>query len=164
MYQLCKLKAWLEEVQPEDNRTEQIVYDTDEKDAGTLDNLMLIKEGEYEIAGSKKLKLDAGWYVCDLKTGSQINEKARMQVARYSAMVEKMYEVDQHPIKVKGGLVIHTGSSTKKGIEGLNTHLIERDELVALNQDYKDIAKVWNRQFANKKPTIRQLPALITMS
>ena len=161
MFQMAKLMEWEKLVAPRENRTEQIVYDIDEKDAGTLDNLMLIDEGEYEIAGAKPLKLEAGWYVVDLKTGNNISSKAPMQVARYAAIVEKMYAKEEHPIKVVGGLIIHTSASTRKGIEGLQTIHIPREELVELNQDYKDIAKVWNRQMSSQKPMVRQLPAMI---
>ena len=162
MYQLSKLMAWEKAVKPKENRTEQIVYDIEEKDAGTLDNLMLIDKGEYEIAGAKPMKLEGGWYVVDYKSGNNISSKAPMQVSRYGAMVEKMYAKDEHPIKIAGGLIIHTGATTRKGIEGLQTIHIPRDEMIILNQDYKDIAKVWNRQMASAKPKVRQLPALIT--
>ena len=30
-------------------------------------------------------------------------------------------------------------------------------------QDYRDIAKVWDRNFGNEKPTIRQIPGIITL-
>ena len=161
MLQIAKLQAWIKAVAPDEVNCEQIVYNIDEKDAGTLDNLMLIKEGEYEIAGSKPLKLPAGWYVVDLKTGSTVSDKARMQVGRYAYMVEKLYADNEHPLEIIGGLIIHTSAATKNGIEGLTTYFMDREELKSRNLDYLDIAKVWNRNCQSQKPKIRQLPALI---
>lgn len=160
-YQMCKLAEWEKAVKPVKSMCEQVIYNIEEKDAGTLDRLIQIEEGEYQIAGSKPLKLDAGWYVVDLKTGNNVSDKARIQVGRYAYMVEKLYEREQHPIKIAGGLIIHTSSTTKTGIEGLTTIHLDRDQLVSLNQDYKDIAKVWNRNCSDQKPKVRQLPALI---
>jgi hypothetical protein len=161
MFQMDKLKRWLDIVEPIEVKCEQIVYNIEEKDAGTLDNLMLLGPGVYEINGSKPLKLEAGWYVCDLKTGSTISAKAKMQIARYSVMCEKLYAHEKHPIEIVGALILHTSASMRSGIEGLATVHIPREELLALNQDYLDIAKVWNRQCKSQKPKVRQLPALI---
>ena len=160
--QLSKLQRWIQAVEPKQISCEMIVYDIEEKDAGTLDNLMFIEAGDYMIAGSKPLKFPEGWYIIDLKTGNNVSDKARMQVSRYGRMVEKMPIVrDDKPVVIEGALIIHTSASTRTGIEGLTTIYVPREEMVELNKDYLDIAKVWNRQCQSQKPKIFQLPALI---
>lgn len=114
---------FLEEVKPKVILSEAIVYSEIYKFAGTLDLLLEIEEGEYQVAGSKSLKLD-GLYIADIKTGKQISDEAYCQIAAYSKCLDK---------NINGGLVIHTNSQTKNGIEGLQTYLRTDKEL---NQDF----------------------------
>lgn len=155
-YDFLKLVQMFYIFKPEIIESEKKVFHVEHQEAGTADNIMNLKEGEYEVAGAKPLTLPGGWYLGDLKTGKQIGKDAYMQVAAYVYCAESMgYN------RFQGALIYHTSSTTKKGIEGLNVHHLVRTEIDDLYSDYRDISRVWERQFSGKKPIIRQLPCLV---
>jgi len=156
MWTVDRLKAWYDTVRPRDIQSELMLYDIENNDAGTADNFMYIDGGDYMINGSKPLKLETGLYVIDLKTGKSVDDTAKMQLSAYARMYEKT-----HDATIEGALVIHTQSSTKKGIEALSTILVDKDSIESYYQDYRDIAKVWERNFGSKKPIVRELPLSI---
>lgn len=158
MYQMTKLERFYKAIQPEDLQSEMIVYDLENRDAGTLDNLLKIKEGEYLINGKTPLKLPAGFYIFDLKTGNYLGKEAQMQVAAYAKCVEKM-----SICKVVGGLIGHTSATTKTGIEGFATVYLNKEQLEEEYLDYRKVAGIWEKLFADTKPKIRELPSLITI-
>lgn len=157
MWQLMKLKAFLEEINPVQILSEHIVYDVEARVAGMADNFIWVEEGEYNIAGATPMKLEKGCYVFDLKTGTSVGKEAHMQISCYAYLAEKMGIA-----KIKGALIGHTSAKTKKGIEGFNTIHLNREQLKDNYSDYCDIAKVWERNFGSRKPKIRQIPGLIT--
>ena len=157
MYDIYKLKRWHEIVNPEVKESELIVYSTKNKDAGQLDKLMYIKEGEYDINGAKPLKLEEGLYVVDLKTGKTVSEDAYLQISAYGSCYMEMTNE-----KIIGGLIIHTGSTTKKGIEGLATKLRTIDELKVDYSHYRAVAKVYDMT-ESKSPKIFKFPTLIQL-
>jgi len=159
MYQVMKLEKFYKALNPLSCISETIVYDIENRNAGTMDNMFSIREGEYEINGSVPLRLGEGFYIFDLKSGNYLGKEARMQVACYSKCAVAMGLVDE----VQGALIGHTASNTKKGIEGFSTIHLTQDDIEQEYQDYTDIAKVWERNFGNKKPTIRQIPGIIKL-
>jgi len=158
MYDLYKLQEWHKIVQPLIKANELIVYSLTNKDAGQLDKLMYIKAGGYQINGAKWLNIEEGLYVVDLKSGNTFPDNAFMQIAAYKNCYEEMSGE-----KVKGGIVIHTGAKTKKGIEGLATYLRTSEELKEDYLDYRAVANVWERRKKNLKPKIFQFPSKITL-
>lgn len=157
MWQAMKLYELYKRLSPESVISETIVYDIDRKEAGTADNIMTIKEGEYEINGATPLKLK-GQYIVDLKTGNYIHEENKMQVSAYAKFAEKM-GMDE----INGAIIVHTNSKNRKGIEGLGCILIEKEELDGLYNDYKNIAKIWDRHFSRRKPRARQIPGYLSI-
>lgn len=157
MYDMFKLQKWHEEVNPDVVANEMIVYSEKNKEAGQLDKLMNIEEGKYSIAGSKPLHIPKGLYVVDLKTGS-IPDSAFMQLAAYSYAYQEMSGK-----KIEGGIVIHTGATTKNGIAGLTTKIRTMDEMKEDYLDYRAVAEVWDRRFSNKKPKVFDFPSLIKL-
>lgn len=158
MYDLYKLQEWHKIVQPKVEASELIVYSEKNKEAGQLDSLMYIKEGKYKVNGAKEIHITEGLYVVDLKTGKAMPDSAFMQISSYAACYMEMTGV-----KIAGGIVIHTGSKTKKGIEGLSTYIRTIDELKEDFNNYRAVANVWERLFSGSQPKIFSFPSLIKL-
>lgn len=158
MYDLYKLQEWHKIVQPKIEASELIVYSEKNKEAGQLDKLMYIKDGKYKIYGATELHIPEGLYVVDLKTGRTMPESAFMQIAAYAACYMVMSQQS-----VQGGIVIHTGAKTKKGIAGLATYVKTVDELKEDIAKYRAVAKVYELNFADNKPKIFEFPSLIKL-
>jgi len=157
-YDFLKLVQMHELLSPVKTEAEVKVYNVEHKEAGTSDNIFDIKEGEYNISGSKPVKLSGGLWLGDLKTGAQVSKEHFMQVSAYIHCAESMgYE------KFQGALIYHTAASIKSGIEGLKVHVLTREEVDQCYADFRDISRVWERQEKDAKPTIRQLPCLVVM-
>ena len=157
MFDMMKLQEFCRRLKPEILECERTVYDLVNKDAGTLDNLFRIKAGTYDINGAKPVTLINGVYPFDLKTGKTIAKDSRMQLSAYAIMVEKLLG-----LTVAGAIIGHTQASTKKGIEGFSTTVLTREEIEGEYQDFRNIAKVWERNFGTMKPKVRQIPAIIS--
>jgi len=179
MYDLYKLQEWHKIVNPKVEANELIVYSLKNEEAGQLDKLMYIKEGEYMINGAKPLFIEEGLYVVDLKTGNTFPDNGFMQISAYKNCYEEMNKKGitdkiitgikslfnkQISTEVKGGIIIHTGAKTKKGIEGLATYLRTSEELKEDYLDYRAVATVWERRKKNMKPRIFSFPTLIKMN
>lgn len=158
MWDILKLKKWLEVVKPAIVESEKIVYDLKNRDAGTADLILRIDEGEYQINGAKSLKLPGGFYVCDLKTGKVVDDDAYMQTSAYSACYSKMTSLE-----IVGTLILHTGSKNKSGIEGLSTHYRNQEQMAQDYQDYRHAAALWERKHAKDKPDVFEFPSLLTL-
>lgn len=161
MADLDKLKKQTAALNPEILHVELKVYDLEKFDAGTIDNVLKIEEGNYLIAGSKPLYLPGGIYINDLKTGSYVDdEDVWLQLAPYAAMFEK-----RTGTRVAGALVTHTGSYLKTGIPGLKTHFRPRETLLGSDyQAYRHAAALWDRNNKDKRPQEFSFPSLITMN
>lgn len=159
MYQLYKFQKWWEAVKPNMLLSESIVYSLEHKFAGTLDYVMQIETGEYDIAGSKPLSLEKGNYIVDLKTSAQITDDYYLQIAAYSAALREGLAIE-----IIGGLIIHTNATTKTGIEGLTTKLRTKDELDSDFQDFLNVKKVWDRTLSSQKPKLFTFPNIISQT
>ena len=157
MFDVCKLKKWHEALNPEVIKSESIVYSLKNRDAGTVDKIIKVKEGDYHLGGSKSVHLKAGIYIVDLKTGKQIG-KAWMQLAAYCACYKEMTGE-----KIAGAMVVHTGSTTKTGIRGLSTHVRFANQLRDDYKDYRAIATVYERTM-NEKPRQDEFEAIVTLN
>jgi hypothetical protein len=158
MFNVMKLQQFHSIIKPREMKSETIVYNADHKEAGTADNIFEIDEGEYLISGAKPVKLPGGQYIFDLKTGSTVGKEAFMQVSAYLVCAESMGAP-----KFAGALIGHTSATTRSGIEGFKIYFLSREEALSQYSDYRDIARVWERNFGTKKPVIRQIPGLITL-
>jgi len=159
MWTMLRLQDWWKIVGPKSVESELILYDLENRDSGTADNFMYINEGNYMINGAKPLSLPTGMYVVDLKTGKTVDDVAKMQLSAYAKMYEKT-----HDANIEGALIIHTQSSTRKGIENLSTIHVDKDGIDQYYSDYRDIARVWDRNFGTKKPIIRDIPTVIALT
>lgn len=158
MYDLWKLKRWLDVVKPKVIYSEMTVYSLQHRDAGTMDNLFYIEEGDYDINGAKPLHLPAGLYVVDLKTGKVVDDNAFLQTADYAKCAEEMGLGE-----IVGTLILHTQASTRKGIEGLATVYRSKEQMEQDYQDFRLAAALWERKNANAKPDVFEFPALLTL-
>jgi len=157
MLDVHKLQRMCQVLKPTPAFNEHTLYDVDEHDAGTTDNIFDIEAGSYMVAGAKALTLPKGRYIFDLKTGKSIDDTARKQVSRYAVMAEKMGLGT-----ISGALIGHTGASTRSGIQGLTVVYLTRKQIIEENEKYLRIARVWDDNFTTAKPKVFQLPALIS--
>lgn len=158
MYDVYKLSKWLKVVKPTILHSEKIVYSVNNRDAGTVDNIFGIEEGDYEINGKKPIHIPKGIYVVDLKSGKVVDDNAFMQTAVYAACAEEMGLGE-----INGTLILHTGSSMKTGIEGLATLYRSKEEMGKDYQDYRLAAALWERKNADMKPKVFEFPSLLTL-
>jgi hypothetical protein len=157
MVQLNKLAAFLRIVKPEIIASEVIVYSHKYKEAGTIDNVFRIKEGEYLINGKKPLYLVGGVYIADLKTGNTLDDNAYMQMASYA----KMWE-ERTGMAVAGTFGLHTGSKNKTGISGLGVNSRTLSEVLTDFDDFRNVSKMWERNHKDDKPQTYEFPAIIS--
>jgi len=156
MYELYKLQRWLQVVNPTIIASEMIVYSIPNRDAGTTDNVMSIKEGEYMINGAKPLKLPGGVYIVDLKTGNVVDDDAFMQTACYAKCYQEMVKTE-----IVGTLILHTGSKVRSAIEGLSTLYRSKEQMEQDYQDYRLAAALWERKNGDSKPKVFEFPSLL---
>lgn len=160
MWQIVKLQRQFDILKPMVIGVEEKLYDLDTKDAGTADGVYSLLEGEYMVNGSKPLRIAKGIYINDLKTGSQVQDEAYCQTAKYLSMYEK-----KNAIKLAGTLITHTSAKTKGGIAGLATYLRTREQV--MDEDlpmYNKIAAVWDARHKDAKPQTYEFPSLIKLS
>lgn len=158
MFDLCKLKKFLDVVKPKIVASETIVYDEQYKEAGTIDNVFEMKEGLYQIAGAEALYLKPGIYIADLKTGSTFSDEAYLQMAAYAKMYEKLTQK-----KVVGTLGLHTQANVKSGIEGFKCYLHQEKEIDQDYADFRHASDLWLRKNKNAKPRIFEIPTLLSI-
>lgn len=158
MWAISKLAEQFKRLAPEVMGVEESVYDLEQNDAGTIDSIFRVKEGEYSIAGPKPLRLSSGIYINDLKTGSFIGDDVWLQLAPYTIMYEK-----KHGVACAGALVTHTGSSIKSGVPGLKTLYCGREELQEYYKKYRHISDVYTDRHWGESPETFQIPSLITL-
>lgn len=158
MLALWKLQRFYEVTKAKIVELEMTVYSIKEDIAGTLDNVFFFEKGTYDVNGSKGLVIpESGVYICDLKSGNQVSESAWAQIAAY----ERAY-VAMGKTVPKGGIVMHTNASTRKGIEGFSAELLTSEELKFHYKIYQHLSEVWKAR--NPKLGIKafQFPTLIT--
>jgi len=156
--QIIRYKRWLKAVQPKPVAMESMVYDVELESAGTLDRVYYIAEGDYLISGKNPIHLREGLYVVDIKSSSAIDEKYFHQIATYAKMFSRMNSVE-----IVGGLIVHTNADLKTGIEGLKTYVRTPDQMEEDYQAYVDTYRVWKRNNPDKRPTVFDMPAILTM-
>lgn len=156
MLQVYKLHQFIEIVKPKILLTEMTVVNLDENDAGTVDAVYEIKEGNYLVDGSKPLFIPGGIYVADLKTGKTVDKSAYRQTAAYLQAIKKMklYE----PI---GTMILHTASKNRSGIEGFGVEI--RNEKEALNdyKEYRLISDLWEIEHKDDYPKLIEFPSIL---
>lgn len=157
MWQVYKLQKQFEALHPFILGVEEKVFDIENKDAGTIDNILYIDEGDYLVAGSKPIHLKEGVYINDLKTGKVVGENTWLQLAAYAYMYEKA-----HGVQVAGALITHTSANIKGGIQGLKTLVRVRETLLEKDYpDYRHASALWEREHADDRPDSFEFPATI---
>lgn len=157
MLDLTKLSRWLDVVKPKILASEVLVYDIENRDAGTVDNIFEIKPGEYQVNGSKPVKL-GGIYVADLKSGKSVDKSAYKQTAAYVNCVEKM---GLHK-DIAGTIILHTSSANRSGIEGLSTIVRTAEQVKGDYKSYRLAAALWEDENTDYSPKVFQLPTILT--
>lgn len=158
MWTISKLAEQFKRLHPQVLGVEETVWDVNANDAGTIDSIFNIEEGDYFISGRTPVHLGPGIYINDLKTGNFVDDNVWLQLAPYAVMYEKL-----HDVQVAGGLVTHTGASLKTGIAGLRTMVRSREELLKDYEDYRHAAKLWERTHKDARPETFEFPSVITL-
>ena len=158
MMDAWKLQKFMEIVKPKVVASELVLYSDKHQEAGTVDNIFEIQEGDYQINGRDGLHLQGGIYVADLKTGNVFSDDTYMQTAAYSAMYAERYGVS-----VQGTLGLHTNAKTKKGIEGFATYLRTTEEMKEDYRQYRMVSDVWLAKNKTAAPRHLEFPSLLTL-
>src|ERR1700742_3241648 len=102
MLAMWKLQKFFETVNPKIVEAEKTVWNIEHGIAGTLDMVLMIEKGTYDVNGSKKLVIpETGAYIGDLKTGNMVAESAWAQISAYQVAWEGL-----SGLKTKGGMVL----------------------------------------------------------
>lgn len=158
MWTISRLAEQFNRLHPQVLGVEETVWDVTANDAGTVDSVFKVEEGDYSISGRTPVHLGSGIYINDLKTGKFVDDNVWMQLAPYMVMWEK-----KHGLEAAGAIVTHTGSDIKTGIPGLRTLVRRRDQLLQDYEDYRHAARLWERQHANAQPATYEFPSVITL-
>lgn len=157
MVSLWKLATFYNRVRPKIADLELNVFSVEDDIAGTLDNAFHIEAGKYDVSGSAGLVIpETGIYICDLKSGNQVSDSAWAQIAAY----ERAY-ISMGREKPKGGIVLHTSASTKKGILGFSAELKTSNELKFHYEIYQHLAAVWKARNPDAGPRAFEFPTII---
>jgi len=157
MHDVVKLSMFLERVKPVSLASEITVYSLINRDAGTMDNLFEIKEGEYMVSGSKPIFIPGGIYVADLKSGKTVDRSAYKQCACYAACVREMGIAD--PI---GTMILHTSAQTRSGIEGFACIIRNKEQMEQDYKSYRLTAALWEDENQDYHPKVFSLPTMVT--
>ena len=160
MLQVWKLQQWFELVHPQPLHCEQVVYDIPLNIAGTLDVSFFIEKGKYPVNGRNGLEIPvSGIYIADLKTGKYLDDSFWNQVGAYS----KAYKTMGFG-KPDGGLILHTGASTRTGIEGFSCPVRTKEELEKDFEGFQILSKAWMLRHAGDAPKAFKFPSLLQRS
>jgi hypothetical protein len=162
MIQVNRFQKWLNRTGAKIICSDTVVYDDQYKEAGTLDFVFDIPQGNYEISGKEPVPLASGIYVVDLKSGNEVYDEAYMQISAYAKMYLQMHQ--ELKDQFQGGLIIHTNSLLKSGIPGLKTHVRTKEEMRQDYLDFRNVAAVWMRTNKDIEPKYFEIPSLITMN
>ena len=160
MLHIWKFQRWMQVVRPRIIGVDLVVYSLKWRDAGTIDFVFDIDEGDYAVAG-KPIHIPGGRYVVDLKTGSAIWEEYNLQVADYRECYNEGLEAEAK--KIDGAIIIHTNATTKGGIKGLTTKVINGVQLELDFEDFRHVSAIWERENGHKKPDIFEFPSLLKL-
>ena len=156
--EVYRIAQFFKIVNPKILSTEIIIYNEKEKFAGTVDLILEIEEGSYEINGSKPLKLEKGVYIADYKTGKDIYPSHVRQLGAY----KECYEVMTGDT-VKGGLILHSNApKTKQGIAGFKTMAIDKESLETSYEQFLKVKSVYDIA-PLYKPKIFNLPQILKL-
>jgi hypothetical protein len=151
MVQVARFDRLLDILKPKILDVERnVYYIQDIFYAGTVDYIMEIETGDYQISTKKSEHIEGGIYVCDLKTGNSCDKNYFLQTIAYT----KALNMD-----IKGNIIIHTNSDNKTGIEGVK--LFVETDLESYWKQFKIYYKTF--QFINKeiKPKLFEIPYLL---
>ena len=153
-----KLQQFFEKTGAKIIDLERNVFSVEDDIAGTLDDVFFLEKGTYDVNGAKGLVIkESGTYICDLKSGNFVSESAWAQIAAY----ERAY-ISMGKEKPKGGIVLHTSASSRKGIPGFSAELLTSEELKPHYEIYQHLAAVWKARNPNLGIKAFQFPKLIT--
>ena len=155
--QVARFEKLLNVLNPEIIDIERNVYYAKElMYAGTVDYVMKLEGGEYQITSAKTEKIKPGYYVVDLKTGKTADDSYFSQLAPYV----KAYSNENPDIKLTGAILVHLNSSNKTGIEGIKVTVKENKDLAPYFEKFTNYYNVFVSDVP-KSPAIFDIPTII---
>ncbi len=153
-----KLTQFWEMVKPRLLHSEVKIFSPRYSYAGTVDLIIQIEPGAYQIAGSKEVWLPGGIWVADIKTGKNISETAGLQIAAYAKAIEETMGID-----VVGTMILHTQAQTKSGIEGFTVKIWDRHEIEEQFEIFQAAQRIydWKKPY---KPKELEIPRVISLN
>ena len=146
-----RAKAWHDIVNPVVHYAEISLGSIEEFAAGTVDKIIEIPETKTfsDIAGSRDVTLEAGYWIYDEKNGFYDKLSAQMQVAEYMILAEKNL-----PLEFKGTIIVHTNATTGGKNPKLSTYVTGREEAHEWAKKFKAVQTMWLAQNPNWKPEV----------
>ena len=161
--QLWRIKQFFDLVNPSYIETEQMIFSVKHEYAGTLDLILFIRGGKYNIAGSQPLELEEGYYICDFKTGKGVDYSYKMQLAAYIAAVRE--GCPSFTDKIKGGLLLHSNNEQiKGGIEGFKASALTMDEFENIFPHFLKVYDVYKIQKPIPSPKVFAMPSILAFA
>ena len=157
MVQLARYQKLINILNPVILDTEQNVFNLSECYAGTLDQVWYFeKDVQYQNSSKSTIKINAGYYIIDLKTGKSFDEDSTgIQLSSYFKAYHDMN-------KLSGALGIHLNSNNRSGLDGVK---IYKYSMTELNRNFKQFLNLKNTFFWTNKdlqPELFEFPEIIT--
>lgn len=150
-----RFNSLLELFHPRIVATEKTVYSIHLNLAGTMDYLVFLRKGVYQISRLNSIAIpESGFYIWDIKTGMASTDHG-MQLAAYAMIYKDMAEGRN----VKGAMILYLDANIRTGIEGTK---IVSVNIVQSWKRFKNVERVWDDNNEEAKPTKFQFPLLIT--
>lgn len=151
MIQVARFNRLIDILNPKIIEIEKTVYYINDMFyAGTIDYIMELEGGDYQISTKKGEHIEAGKYVVDLKTGNSCDDNYFIQTVAYTKCL---------PFEIKGNIIIHTNSDNKTGIEGIK--LFVKEGLESYWEQFKNYYKTFQYLNKNIKPKLYEIPYLL---
>lgn len=152
-YQVWNFSQWYENVKPRILGSELTVVSHAHRYAGTLDLLVQIEEGEYNVGYAKPITIPKGIYVGDIKTGNY-DAASHYQTVAYAMAVEETKEWN-----IDGTFILQTNADTKKGWKAIARN---RQEMLADFDCFLSAKRLYDAR-GQEKPRVFEMPAEIKL-
>jgi len=148
-------------LQPRFKGAEIYLYSLKHRLGGTADYIAYLPEGEYKV-GRSVYSIVAGWYIIDIKTGTNVGLNEFYQVASYFVMAEEsQYLPNGEPIKLTGTIIVHLNRDSE---EGWGLHVHYRQDVEKHWRAFQAADLLWNNQNPNWSSKVMDFPPVIHIS
>lgn len=135
------------------------VHSHKHKFAGTLDMLLFIEKGEYQISNSNKITVEkSGLYIADVKTGKGYYDEIPLQLCAY------WYAAKEMKIKnIRGAIGLHLNAQSRSGIVGVKVYHYTPVDFKKYWGDFLSVKDLFDRYPNVGKPKLMVLPPVLSL-